>query len=274
METRRIKRSEIRRILNEGIDINHKTHEVSYNPTHENNVETSLNTNPTVDKKLIPGVEVWSIFRRKDGDWGDGNPLIYALQGEHNWHFRTYSDKLAIDVRFSEIAEKFVQRHPFDITVVVPSSNDLNRRITDVIMHKSDNAKLLTGFIRKMRIEEADYIVSNDMNCAFRRKYNDDFQNKYSEFCSYLRVMEQKCGGYFTRHYIQNQEMRNVLDFTFKVTKEYDTFAKDINGRNILVIDDAISRGQSVKEVCDIIRSGYKPHSITVLTLVSKKYKS
>lgn len=53
METRRFKRSEMRRILNDGLDISYKNRTVSYNPTHEENVETSLETNPTIDISLV-----------------------------------------------------------------------------------------------------------------------------------------------------------------------------------------------------------------------------
>ena len=68
--------------LEEGIDIDPHTRTVSFNPNHEENVDTSVENNPTCDKELIPGVDVWSIFQRKRGALGDGNPLIHALKGE------------------------------------------------------------------------------------------------------------------------------------------------------------------------------------------------
>ena len=52
-----------------------------------------------------------------------------------------------------------------------------------------------------------------------------------------------------------------------------DRYAKDskiINGQDILIIDDTISRGQSIKEACQIMLESYAPKSITVLTLLSK----
>ena len=67
--------------------------------------------------------------------------------------------------------------------------------------------------------------------------------------------------------------MRDVLDFTFKTsTDRYAEFANKINGQDILIIDDTISRGQSIKEVCRIMNESYSPKSITVMTLLSKLY--
>lgn len=97
---------------------------------------------------------------------------------------------------------------------------------------------------------------------------------KFKRLCDYLEIMDNCCSGEFTRHYIDDPKMRNVLDRTFKLSdNSYAKYANHINDRNILLIDDTISRGQSIKEVCNILKSCYNPKSITVLTLLSKKYK-
>ena len=64
--------------------------------------------------------------------------------------------------------------------------------------------------------------------------------------------------------------MRDVLDFTLKVSEDiYAEFANKINGQNILIIDDTIGGGQSIKAACRIMMESYAPKSITVLTLSS-----
>ena len=68
----------LNRVLNEGIDFDPETKTVSYNPSHEDNVDTSVENNPTSDGEIVPSVQVWSIFKRKRGLRGDGNPLVYA----------------------------------------------------------------------------------------------------------------------------------------------------------------------------------------------------
>ena len=65
--------------------------------------------------------------------------------------------------------------------------------------------------------------------------------------------------------------MRDVLDSTLKLSDDkFAEFANKINGQDILIIDDTISRGQSIKEACQIMLESYAPKSITVLTLLSR----
>lgn len=83
--------------------------------------------------------------------------------------------------------------------------------------------------------------------------------------------MDEKRGGTFSRHLIKDKNMRNVLLNTLKIS--LDRYAKDskiINGQDILIIDDTISRGQTIKEACQIMLESYAPKSITVLTLMSR----
>ena len=86
-----------------------------------------------------------------------------------------------------------------------------------------------------------------------------------------MLMWQLKRNGYFSRHLVKNKEMREVLDFTFKISDDmFAEFANKINGQDILIIDDTISRGQSIKEACQIIMESYAPKSITVLTLLSR----
>lgn len=258
--------------LNEGIDFDPETKTVSYNPSHENNVDTSIVNNPTMDNDIVPTIKVWSIFKRKKGLGGDGNPLVYALKGEQGWKFRSEDDKNAIERQFDAIATKFAKIHPVGVTILIPSGNELNKRIADVIMSKSKNAELISGVICKLTTEEVNDIVL-DFDSKFREHYKKEFNSAYYRFVAYLEQMNKERKGTFSRHFIKDSEMRDVLDFTFKTsTDRYAEFANKINGQDILIIDDTISRGQSIKEVCRIMNESYSPKSITVMTLLSKLY--
>ena len=257
-------------MINEGIDFDSNTKTVSYNPSHEENVETSIERNPTKDESIVPNVEVWSIFKRKRGLRGDGNPLIYALKGEDGWTFRSESDRIAIEQQFDKIATKFASIHPIGVTILIPSGNELNAHIADVVMSKSKNAELIEGIICELTTEEVDDIVL-DFNSKFREYYKENFNAAYFQLGDYLDQMDKERDGYFSRHLIKNKKMRDALDSTLKLSDDrYARFANKINGQDILIIDDAISRGQSIKEVCQIISDSYAPKSITVLTLLSK----
>lgn len=257
-------------VINEGIDFDPHTKTVSYNPSHEENVDTSIEHNPTMDGDIVPNVQVWSIFKRKRGLRGDGNPLVYALNGEGGWTFRDESDKNAIEKQFDAIATKFATMYPVGVTILMPSGSELNMHIADVVMSKSRNAELIKGVICKLTTEEVDDIVL-DFNSKFREFYKDEFNSKYYELGQYLDLMDKERNGYFSRHLIKNNQMRDVLDSTLKLSDDrFAEFANKINDQDVLIIDDTISRGQSIKEACQIMLESYAPKSITVLTLLSK----
>ena len=257
--------------LFEGIDFDNETLSVSYNPSHEENVDTTIENNTSKDDTIVPGVSVWSIFKRKKGLRGDGNPLIYALKGENGWHFRSEEDKNAIERQFDIIAEKFSTIHPIGVTIIIPSGSELNEHIAGIVMSKSKNAEVINGVICKLTTEEVDRIVLEDMNSTFRKHYGEKFNAAYQTLCGYLDEMDEKRNGAFSRHLVLDKEMRNVLDVTLKLsTDRFAEFANKINGQDILIVDDTISRGQTIKEACNIMMESYAPKSITVLTLLSK----
>lgn len=256
-------------VINEGIDFDPHTKTVSYNPSHEENVDTSIEHNPTMEGDIVPNVQVWSIFKRKRGLRGDGNPLVYALKGEGGWTFRDESDRNAIEKQFDAIATKFATMYPVGVTILMPSGSELNMHIADVVMSKSRNAELIKGVICKLTTEEVDDIVL-DFNSKFREFYKDEFNSKYYELGRYLDLMDKERNGYFSRHLIKNNQMRDVLDSTLKLSDDrFAEFANKINDQDILIIDDTISRGQSIKEACQIMLESYAPKSITMLTLLS-----
>ena len=256
-------------LIVEGIDFDPKTKTVSYNPSHEDNVDTSIENNPSVDSGIVPDIEVWSIFKRKRGNRGDGNPLIYALKGE-GWTFKSKKDEQAIKDRFNEIATKFVKEHNFGISIIAPSSNPLNAYISDVISSKTQDITVLNDVICKLTTEEVDDIVL-DFDSEFRKFYKNEFNTAYNQLSNYLDDMDEHRKGVFTRHLIKDAEMRDILDKTFKISDDkYAKYANVINDKDVLIIDDTISRGQTIKEICSIIQASYSPKSITVLTLLSK----
>lgn len=257
-------------VINEGIDFDPHTKTVSYNPSHEENVDTSIEHNPTMDGDIVPNVQVWSIFKRKRGLRGDGNPLVYALKGEGGWTFRDESDRNAIEQQFDAIATKFANMYSVGVTILMPSGNELNTHIADIVMSKSKNAELIEGVICKLTTEEVDEIVL-DFNSKFREYYKEKFNAAYYQLGNYLDQMDKERKGQFSRHLIKDSEMRDVLDSTLKLSDDrFAEFANKINGQDVLIIDDTISRGQSIKEACQIMLESYAPKSITVLTLLSK----
>ena len=260
---------EMDKTFNEGIDFDPETKTVAFNSSHENYVDISIDNNPTIDGEIVPGVQVWSIFKRKKGETReDGKPLAYALKGG-GWTFRSEEDREAIEKQFDLIASKFVSMYQKGITVIIPSGNELNKHIADIVLSKSENGEFIEGVVCKLTTEEVNDIVL-DFNSKFREHYKDNFNSAYYRLDRFLDQMDIQLKGTFSRHLIKDPEMRDVLDFTLKVSEDiYAEFANKINGQNILIIDDTIGSGQSIKEPCRIMMESYAPKSITVLTLSS-----
>lgn len=261
---------EMDKTFNEGIDFDPETKTVAYNSSHENYIDISIDNNPTIDGEIVHSVQVWSIFKRKKGETReDGNPLVCALKGE-GWTFRSEEDREAIEKQFDLIASKFVSMYQKGITVLIPIGNEFNKHIADVVLSKSENGELIEGVICKLTTEEVNDIVL-DFNSKFREHYKDNFNSAYYRLDRFLDQMDKQLKGTFSRHLIKDPEMRDVLDFTLTVSEDiYAEFANKINGQNILIIDDTIGSGQSIKDACQIMLESYAPKSITVLTLSSK----
>lgn len=257
-------------IVAEGIDIDHLRNIVAYNAKHQDNVDTSVESNPTVDTTFIPGVEVWSIFTRNRIDDSDGNPLIYALKGEKHWKFRSEWDRKCIEKQFGLIADKFLKEHSYDVTVIAPTSNKLNDYIVNTIIAKKPDIEYIQGVLLKLSTGDIREMI-NEKDSRFKKTYRDDFLNARRQLYVYLDRMDRERDGVFTRHLIDDSKMRNVLDKTLK--NNDDLIAEDatkITDHDVLIVDDTISRGQTIKEAVKTIRSCYNPTSITVLTLFSK----
>lgn len=66
----------------EGIDVDKENHIVSFNPNHQEYVDTNDPWNPKPIYNEVYGHKVISIFKRKDTENKlDENPVIYALKG-------------------------------------------------------------------------------------------------------------------------------------------------------------------------------------------------
>ena len=124
----------------------------------------------------------------------------------------------------------------------------------------------------KLTVEEVDEIVMRK-DSYFRKVYKNNFNDAYKKLCIFFEEMDEQRDGMFSRHLIKDNKMRDAILDTLKITPDrYAMDSKVINGQNILLIDDTISRGQTIKHACEILNESYGPKSITVLTLLSKLY--
>ena len=249
----------------EGIDV--KGHNVTMTDKHENLVNTSLISNPTCTKDIIPNIEVLSLFQRKSGGLNDGNPMLYALKKEKDYEL---TNPKVVYKRIEALLELFIQSHPnMEATLAIPSTNQLNKYFINLFKRKSPNTKVVENLFVKMSVEEVDDCVYKK-DSAFRKKYGKYFDKYYEIFRNYCSKMTS---GIFRLHLINDPEMRKVIDHTIKMEDRfYGTYMDAINGKDILILDDSIMTGNSLREVYQIIADCYEPKSITILTIMSPKY--
>lgn len=254
--------------LIEGIDVDEIKKTVSFNNSHEENVDTSTLINPTYEN--IGGVDVISIFKRKkSSDFShDGNPLIYALKGIKGWKFNNeQSDIIGLLRQFIRIAEKIQPK--YDTIITIPSNNVLNKnflfRLNKVI--KADVQ--IQDYLHKLTAEEVyeEFVDWVQISQDFGERYN----KIKSLIASYFKNMDNEYDGYFSYKFIKDVKLRKYIKKTmYSDSEKTIEYASHINGKNILILDDTIGSGSTISEACKEIFEMFSPKSITVITLFSK----
>lgn len=235
----------------EGIDVDIVQKSVSFNDTHEELVDTSLN-NPTV--KTIKGIKTIMLFKRKKSlnkELSDGNPLVYALKGIKGWSISKEDRKVIMD-RVQKIIEKI---DIFDTIIVMPSSNPLVEEV-GAMVHKIKGTKILDKCVFKREKEE----ILEEMPWQ-------NFTEKEKQ--KIWKAFDRMKGENFESKYFPKDQ--SIIDrFEMNLFKSGDEFFyNEIHNKNILIIDDTISTGFSLANCSKVIKESYFPKSITQLSLFS-----
>ena len=255
--------------LIEGIDVNQKNKTVSFNPNHEENVDTSIILNPT--EYYVGDIPVISLFRRKVSEYSgmDGNPLIYSLKGIKGWKFENPQQDITNLLRqFIRITEKI--NPVYNTIITVPSSNELNinflHRLNKIIRA---NSNITDYFSKFMAYDVLESYVD------WQRLEDDYGVDKMPELTkrinNYFYQMDTENNGYFSYKYFKDIKLRKYITRAmYSLTEKDLIYSDDINDKNILILDDTIASGQSVSETSKIIMETFTPKSVTIITLFSK----
>lgn len=286
-------------LANEGIDVKPSKDGkpgsvVSYNPTHNDGVDSSLANNPTkssmdvtVDRANPNAIRVYAIMQRIRGPNTidtDGNPLLYAFKNEKRYEFSSDEDADAIRGDIRRILDKFVDQYFSSIdgdvaTVVIPSGNSLNDTFAgwfqDAVERRGKKTKLFKGILYKVSTELVrDEVIEDggsDFNMWIGKMPKDKALKIRRELDSCLEEMDAKHGGTFSYHYVKNPQLRNHMSLSMKLSETSSTAKEfgDINECHVLLLDDSVSRGASMREAYTLLAQSYHPKSITGLALFS-----
>jgi hypothetical protein len=236
----------------EGIDVDVENRVVTFNDNHEENVDTSIENNPTY--KTISGVETIMLFKRKKSNEfrvSDGNPLVYALKSIKSWKIST-EDRNAIFDRIDDIITKI---GVFDTIVVMPSSNPLVKELGNHLMNNNKAKNIINHCVVKRLKSD---IIDDMPWSGFSNKQMTKIEDGFS-----------KMGDYFESKFFPKD--KKIIDkfetniFKINKNKDYNT----MYNKNVLVIDDTISTGLSLNKCSQIINEQYNPKSIKQLSLFS-----
>ncbi len=259
----------------EGIDVDDENHIVSFNPNHQEYVDTNDHWNPKPIYNEINGYKVISIFKRKDTENNlDGNPLIYALKG-HKWKFKNPSyDIFALLRRFVAVTKEL--KETYDVIITTPSSNKLNTEVLYKVRRLIKHETSYEDFFMK---NDAIYVYEELLdNNWIEKHYNEKDAKRidteiYRAIC---RIQKSKDNGgndgVFSYKFIRNKDVRNAIIQSMSINDMYKdeiTYGKYLNGKKILVIDDTVTSGKTISDSAEAIIETYAPESITFLTLFS-----
>lgn len=273
--------------LYEGIKVSKAKHTVFLTDDDEDLIDTSFENKPVIDKitcvyngENIP-LTTYSIFKRLTTvKRYDANPLLYAIKNmfsdkkENDWHFPSRKEQRVVLNRIKDIAKMMSDTLESNIFVLVPSHSGLNSYIATVFNDINPNITVLDDVVLKRTVDEVEDIILN-RNSYFNYIYDTD--KKFNEAWDVLEVafdkMDDEYNGLFISHLIPDPNIRDAIIDTMKLNKEkYVYYSKHIDGNNIILIDDTITGGRSIKECYQKIMAMYKPASVSVLTLFSKAY--
>ncbi len=269
----------------DGLDIDDINFVVSFNPNHQNNVNTNDLYNPKPFYSTMNGCKVVSVFERKmSSDGSDGNPLIYALKNydkteeelkktkssTSKWRFANPEyDILALLRRFVAVTKEF--NEPFDTIIYIPSSSKLNKYLATCIK-RIKGGDLIKGFFMKHKASYVqDYLLDEDsllenfsererneikekIRIAFhdmRKNNNDKFSYKFfedSRICKYMPV---------------SMEVPNDVAISNEITGK-------INNKRILIVDDTITTQKTLSDSSIALLETFTPKEIIFFTLFTE----
>ena len=74
----------------------------------------------------------------------------------------------------------------------------------------------------------------------------------------------------YQRHKIKDKIIRKVITATMSGNMKYKD---NLYGKDIMLVDDSITYGASIKESLDILYTMYRPKSVIIVTMFSKLFK-
>lgn len=232
--------------------------------------DRGINFNGPIYWETSEGQEVISIFKRKKIENNiydkDGNPFIYALKNIKGWKFDIS------DTEIHKYLRKFISnckqiQQKYDTIITIPSGNFLNKRFMRSLANSINAKYQIEDLITKI---EMDYDEPEDfINYNLIKK---DYPNNSREIEMELEKHLYKLNNQKKEFKAKDVKKKYLKYFNFLSLNNCEDAAEKINDKNIIVLDDIFSSGATVSQAIEAIKQNYEPKSMTVITLLSKRY--
>ena len=194
----------------------------------------------------------------------DGNPFIYALKGKFGWKLdMTISDVKKYMKIFIENCKSIKKK--YDTCIMIPSKSSVNELFMKELKKNIDCKDYINKFFEKMPTDE---VLMNGIDYHKIDKENDEVNAK--SIVKRIKKAIDDMGDYFEAKKIHKELLQYIKYITYD--EENSEIREKIDGKDVLILDDIISSGESVSQAVEALKSGFEPKSITVITLLSKKF--
>ena len=140
---------------------------------------------------------------------------------------------------------------------------NINEKFMNVISKQVNADKIINEYFVKLTKEE---IIDDDLIDIerIRNDYGNSFNKVMSEIHRSFRRMK---GETFEAKCVKREYLKYIK---YIETNGDDNIRKYIDDKDILLLDDTISSGETVSQCINGILSNFIPKSITIITLLSK----
>ena len=236
-----------------GIDITNDN-QILFNDTHQKLVNTNINSNPTTS--IVHNIKIHSVYKRvkTKSNHGDGNPLIYALKNQKGYRLsRTEFKKFLYSFHF--ILNRLLENKNYDLILVLPSSSNIAKAVATKVSNSLTKTLNVHDIFEKQSISEI--IEKIDINVVTNKNKLKELKHQLSK----LQKMDKN--KTFSMKNVPPKIREYFVPLKLKAKFDFSHY------KNILIVDDLLATGNSIKSARDIILTKNSKVNIEGLCLFS-----
>ena len=236
-----------------GIDITNDN-QILFNDTHQKLVNTDINSNPTTS--IVHNIKIHSIYKRvktKSNHW-DGNPLIYALKNQKGYRLSRAEFKKFL-YSFHFILNKLLEDKNYDLILVLPSSSNVAKGVAKKVSISLTKTLNVYDIFEKQSISEV--IEKIDISVVTNKNKLKELKHQLSK----LQKMDKN--KTFSMKNVPPKIREYFVPLKLKAKFDFSHY------KNILIVDDLLATGNSIKSARDIILTQNSKVNIEGLCLFS-----